>query len=104
MNKRVYRQLTAEERKAILLYASAHGRTWKDQLRYDWMNACQNLIPAAITHHMQTIRNDFGPTWLVEMRLKYLQADEARSIGPVDISTIKEYGLEQKLSNAVRCF
>jgi hypothetical protein len=54
---------TVEQWEAIKTYAARHGRTWKESLRQDWMQACANVDPE-IAGYLQQIRNTFGPRWL----------------------------------------
>ena len=42
---------------ALRTYARDHGRTWKTQLRVEWMNA----TAPPLLHHL---RNTHGPVWL----------------------------------------
>lgn len=52
-----------EQLRAIRKYAKENGRTWKTQLLDDWMHARQ-------PGYLQQVRNQFGPTWLKNFRLK----------------------------------
>ena len=54
--------LTAEEFQAVLEYAEEHGRTWKSQLRDEWMRA-------ATIGPLQRLRNTHGPSWLMRFEL-----------------------------------
>lgn len=67
--KRTYRKLTAGEVKAIQDYAAEKGRNWKDALRDDWYYARR-------PGYLQSIRNEFGPTWLMKLKLKDLDNEE----------------------------
>ena len=57
-----YRELTADELRAVQAYAAKHGRTWKQQLRYAWMDASE-------PGYLQALRNSHGPAWLNTFRL-----------------------------------
>lgn len=62
MTKMQKRQLTDNELAALQEYAAKHGRTWKRNLRTDWMNG-------HCTGYLQAIRNEFGPSWLQKFKL-----------------------------------
>lgn len=55
---------TVEQWEALKAYAFAHGRTWKAQLRDEWMNACQGISDLDQQALLQQLRNTFGPRWL----------------------------------------
>jgi hypothetical protein len=57
--------LTQEEIAALEQYAAEHGRTWKAQLRDDWMNA-----RTVGTIHALRNSPDFGPDGLRRFRLE----------------------------------
>ena len=48
---------------ALRAYAREHGRTWKMQLRAEWMNATAAPLP----HHLRTTH---GPVWLEGVALQ----------------------------------
>lgn len=52
---------TAEQVAALKAYAAKNGRTWKSKLLADWMGA--RISEGAI---LRSVRNDFGPTWLLD--------------------------------------
>jgi hypothetical protein len=52
---------------ALESYAKAHGRTWKRQLWHAW--ASGRYWDGDASGALQTIRNQFGPSWLVRFRL-----------------------------------
>jgi hypothetical protein len=56
---------TAEQWAALRAYAAAHGRTWKAQLRAEWMDACQGIPDLEQQALLQQVRNQFGPRWLM---------------------------------------
>lgn len=60
-------QLTKEEWKALETYAEEHGRTWKAQLREDWMNG-------RTSGTLQQLRNspDFGPVGLIHYKRDHM--------------------------------
>lgn len=60
--------LTLEQLTALRLFASAHGRNWKSELRQAWMTG--NYPTGSTLPYLQQIRNEFGPTWLVRFSLK----------------------------------
>lgn len=53
---------TTEQLFALIVYANGHGRSWKSQLRNDWMTG-------RVTGDLQQIRNQFGPSWLARFKL-----------------------------------
>lgn len=53
---------TVEQWEALKEYAATHGRTWKSQLLDDWTYA---RVPGLL----QQIRNQFGPRWLMLIRI-----------------------------------
>jgi hypothetical protein len=57
-----YRELTAEELRALRLYATEAGRNWKRELLDDWQ-------AARLTGALQALRNSHGPSWLMRYRL-----------------------------------
>lgn len=59
----MFEKLTNEQLQALREYAKEHGRKWKDDLHYEWMNAS-----APSTLHR--LRNTHGPAWLVGFRIK----------------------------------
>ena len=93
-----HRALTPDELAALRTYAERHGRYWKAALREAWMTASEPGV-------LQALRNDqgFGPSGLIAFRFEK-QPVPPLAPSTVDISTISEYGLTQKLSNSIRCF
>lgn len=61
--------LTPEQADAIRSYAAQHGRTWKDQLLTDWLNAGSRTYRGEWCY-LQQIRNQKGPSWLRAMTLE----------------------------------
>jgi uncharacterized protein YbjT (DUF2867 family) len=60
---RKHRELTADEVQALSDFAARYGRTWKQELRFAWMDASEPGI-------LQQLRNDpaFGPAGLNAFR------------------------------------
>lgn len=54
--------LTEEELAAVIKYAKANGRSWKNKLRSDWMNCRTEGV-------LHRLRNTHGPSWLAKFRL-----------------------------------
>ena len=56
--------------RSLKLFADANGRTWKSKLRDLWMNGqyWDAELGGADSSHLQQIRNQFGPRWLVRFR------------------------------------
>ncbi len=65
-------KLTAEQIEALKLFATANGRLWKSALNHLWMTGAydRNVLGGAQSNVLQTIRNQFGPTWLYRFSLK----------------------------------
>jgi hypothetical protein len=63
--------LTAEQLKAIRLWAGVHGRTWKAALRLAWETGNYEGIEQYGNEaaYLQQVRNTFGPSWLVRFVL-----------------------------------
>lgn len=59
-------ELTDEQKEAIEACKALHGRTWKSKLRQMWMYG--NYDDFGMDPHsrgLQQVRNQFGPTWLI---------------------------------------
>jgi hypothetical protein len=55
---------------ALKTIAAINGRNWKSRLRYAWETGRYAEIGGAdIAGWLQTVRNEFGPSWLVRFRL-----------------------------------
>lgn len=52
---------------ALAAFATANGRTWKSALRHCWETGDYNGFEAS--NFLQQLRNEFGPTWLVNHKL-----------------------------------
>lgn len=63
------KDLSDDQKIAILAYARKHGGTWKRELRIDWERACEGIVPGKYQAELQQIRNEFGPSWLNKFRL-----------------------------------
>lgn len=57
--------LNRDQAQAILKYANDNGRNWKSALRRDWETGKS-------FGELQQIRNEFGPTWLRNLRINAL--------------------------------
>jgi hypothetical protein len=66
MNKNT---LSVEQLNALITYAHRNGRRWKSELNYAWMsgNYCDSRDIAC---YLQSVRNQFGPSWLVKFSFK----------------------------------
>ncbi len=60
-------QPTPEQLAALERWRQANGRTWKAKLNDAWMVAGQRV--AGYEPALQQLRNNFGPEWLVKVRL-----------------------------------
>ena len=60
-------QLTQEQSEALVSWAHLYGRTWKQALRFAWMDG--NYHGFTKSNYLQQIRNSFGPSWLVRVRV-----------------------------------
>ena len=60
-------KLSSEQESALIRFAATHGRTWKSQLNDMWMIAAYGGHPD--THLLQQVRNQLGPSWLVNYKL-----------------------------------
>lgn len=65
MGRQIDRDLTADEARAVEVYASKHGRTWKSKLRAAWMSGGMEDGTGGI---LRSLRNSHGPSWLVAYR------------------------------------
>jgi hypothetical protein len=54
--------LTQEQLTALHAYAAQHGRCWKQELRWQWMDASAEPV-------LHQLRNSHGPSWLIAFRL-----------------------------------
>ena len=61
-------KLTDDQYAALHAFAARHGRHWKQFLRHAWETGCWTF--GADSPALQSVRNQFGPTWLVNFRIK----------------------------------
>jgi hypothetical protein len=62
--------LTADQLDALRTFAKANGRSWKSKLNVAWSTGRYNDYPGTDDYGtLQEIRNMFGPSWLVKLRL-----------------------------------
>lgn len=62
-------QLTPEQLDALITFAKRNGRKWKSELNYCWMTGNYHAIDRNISGYLHQVRNQFGPSWLVNFRL-----------------------------------
>lgn len=65
MRKAQKKALTPEQAQALDVFKEKHGDKWKDKLSDCWMSAGYPNIPDEHAAQLQRIRNQFGPSWLV---------------------------------------
>lgn len=82
-----FRPLTVTELDTVRSYASANGRTWKDQLLSEWYSA--SAEPGAV---LTALAHSHGPSWLATFRLPktvpallFLYAQAAQAAGQVSL-------------------
>ena len=61
------KQPTLPQLDVIHAYANKHGRNWKSRLRDSWENGI--YFDEGNSNVLQTIRNEFGPSWLNSFRI-----------------------------------
>lgn len=61
--------LTADQLAALRTFAKANGRAWKSKLNHAWSTGRYNDYSGADDGLLQEVRNMFGPSWLVRLRL-----------------------------------
>lgn len=59
---------TPEQMQAVRTWAEQYGRRWKAALRDAWMTGNYDGFEDA--NHLQQLRNQFGPAWLVATKLQ----------------------------------
>ena len=59
---------TPEQLVALVKFAKCHGRYWKLSLRLAWETGIYPS-PYDDSMHLQQVRNNLGPSWLVRFRL-----------------------------------
>jgi len=62
------KQPNKEQLDALVMYAAEYGARWKSALRHAWETGDYEGFEHS--GWMQTIRNEFGPSWLVQFNLK----------------------------------
>lgn len=67
---------TADMWRALLDFRARHGRYWKRALSLKWMNGSDEYEHFSASLRM--VRNQFGPTWLYELRPAALDAAARR--------------------------
>lgn len=62
---------TDEQITSIRLFAKANGRRWKAELRNLWLNGdyYNAVLGGADPAHLQQLRNNLGPSWLITFKL-----------------------------------
>jgi hypothetical protein len=63
------RDLTPEQQEALCLYAFEKRRKWKQQLKDAWQRSTYNWHHPDKSCYLQQIRNQFGASWLAELKL-----------------------------------
>ena len=68
----------SKQLEALRLFASANGRNWKSELNTLWMNGAYSnaVLGGAYPAHLQQVRNQFGPSWLVRFSLRNALIEE----------------------------
>ena len=62
--------LTADQLAALRTFAKANGRSWKSKLNHAWSTGRYNDYSGTDEYGLlQEVRNQFGPSWLVRLRL-----------------------------------
>lgn len=67
MAKQTFPALDQESAQAVLDYAKANGRQWKQKLLSDW-------LAARLRGAIHRVRNTHGPAWLEKVRLEELES------------------------------
>lgn len=63
--KQTFAPIDKDTARAVIEYAHANGRVWKDRLRHDWMKA-------SLRGTLHRLRNTHGPAWLEKVTLDEL--------------------------------
>lgn len=62
-------ELTPAQLEALRRFAAINGRAWKSCLNNAWLTGCYaDYGVGEFTGPLQSIRNEFGPSWLVNFR------------------------------------
>lgn len=75
-------QLTGAQIQALFGFAASRGRNWKSALRQAWETG--NYLSFEQSNDLQSIRNQFGPSWLMNVSLKKLEASLNANHATVD--------------------
>ena len=59
--------LSADQLKALQNFARSRGRTWKSKLGHAWETGAYGFADDSM--NLQTVRNQFGPSFLQRLRL-----------------------------------
>lgn len=59
------KELSPDQRQALIDFATKHGIRWKSELSALWMRAAAGPL-------LQQVRNQFGPAWLRAVTLKQI--------------------------------
>ena len=59
------KELNADQRQALIEFATKHGTRWKSELSDLWMRAAAGPL-------LQQVRNQFGPAWLRSVTVKQI--------------------------------
>lgn len=70
-------KVTLGMRRALLLFARANGRLWKDKLHQEWEGEGAG-IPADLQGDLRALRNITGPTWLLGFPTRVLELELAK--------------------------
>jgi hypothetical protein len=63
------KELSPAQLEALRKFAKVNGRTWKANLNHAWMTGRYAEYGAAdFSGWLQTVRNEFGPSWLVKFK------------------------------------
>ena len=65
--------LIEEQARALIRFAAVNGRTWKSKLRDCWMTGNYDCAMSGDAFWLHQVRNQFGPTWLVNFKLSQYQ-------------------------------
>jgi len=65
MGKEENKVLTHGQSQALDIFKEIYGEKWKYKLSSCWINSCYPSISDEHAAQLQGIRNQFGPSWLV---------------------------------------
>lgn len=70
MDRLMLPALTSEQTEALRLYATKHGKDWRNQLRDDWRTGADvNALPNDMGCYLRQVRNLIGPFRLDSVRV-----------------------------------